>query len=225
MKKTILEISIILLVAIVIALIYNIIRVDGILFFPKDKEELLVKDSILFGLNNPNNTITKHFIDTVIQIDTNEQSFQDTDLNAKDSILIAKNNDSLDSKKSINSEKLLKNVKKKGNNEFMYVNYEQMKKIISEYNREFVIIDARRPEQFSKSHLANAINIFPGWQENEVIEKILTLPQNKTIIVYCDGGSCDSSEEIASLLANFGYTKFYIYEGGWEEWSSKRNIK
>lgn len=217
MKKTILEIFVIISVAVAIALIYNIIRTDGIPFFPKNKEELLVKDDVLFDKEIPNEIDTNKLSnDTVKQIDTNNKSVENIDSTKKDTLTKAKND-------SIDVEKLLENTKKTAQSDFPYVNYEQVTKIVG--HKDFIIIDARRPELYAQSHLANAINIFPGWEENEVIEKILQLPQNKKIVIYCDGGNCDLSEEIAVLLDNFGYKRFYIYGGGWEEWSKKQKIK
>ncbi|MDT3738099.1 MAG: rhodanese-like domain-containing protein [Candidatus Kapabacteria bacterium] len=103
------------------------------------------------------------------------------------------------------------------------VTYEQMLKIIS--NDDFILIDARNPEYYKKSRIGNSINIFPYADESEVMNKILDLPQNKKILVYCDGGNCDSSHKIAEILLNFGFGNVLIYTGGWDEWSKKKGIK
>lgn len=102
------------------------------------------------------------------------------------------------------------------------VTYEQMLKIIG--NDDFIIIDARSSDFFQKNRIGNSINIFPYDDESVVIHKILDLPHDKTFIVYCDGGNCDSSHKIAELLMNFGY-KAHIYSGGWDEWSKKKGIE
>jgi rhodanese-related sulfurtransferase len=102
------------------------------------------------------------------------------------------------------------------------VTYEQMLKIINDDN--FVIIDARSQDYYSISRIGKAINIFPYDDEAEVMNKIMDLAIDKTYIVYCDGGNCDSSHKIAEILLNFGYQTF-IYSGGWDEWSKRKGIE
>lgn len=103
------------------------------------------------------------------------------------------------------------------------VTYEQMLKIIP--NDEFILIDARNPEYYKKSRIGSSINIFPYAEESDVMNKILDLPQNKKIVVYCDGGNCDSSHKIAEILINFGFSNVFIYTGGWDEWSKMKGLK
>ncbi len=103
------------------------------------------------------------------------------------------------------------------------VTYEQMLKIIN--NDDFIIIDARSSDYFNINKIGNATNIFPYDDEAVVMNKIFDLPQGKKIVVYCDGGNCDSSHKIAEILLNFGYDDTYIYSGGWDEWSKKQGIK
>ncbi|MBX3044488.1 MAG: rhodanese-like domain-containing protein [Ignavibacteriae bacterium] len=102
------------------------------------------------------------------------------------------------------------------------VTYEQMLKIVA--SDDFVIVDARSSDFHEKNKIGNAINIFPYDDESEVMNKVLDLPSEKTIIVYCDGGNCDSSHKIAEILINFGY-KTHIYSGGWDEWSKKQGVE
>ncbi len=104
------------------------------------------------------------------------------------------------------------------------VSYDQMLKILENEN-DFIIVDARNHDDWSKSHIGNSINIFPYEEEAVMMNKILDLPQDKKIIVYCDGGNCDSSHKIAEIMNNFGYIDVFIYSGGWDEWSKKRGIQ
>lgn len=103
------------------------------------------------------------------------------------------------------------------------ITFEQMNQIKDDDR--FIIIDARNPENFNTNKIGNPINIFPYADENEVMNKILNLPHDKKIIVYCDGGDCDSSHKIAEILLSFGYNDVYIYTGGWEEWSKRKGLK
>lgn len=105
------------------------------------------------------------------------------------------------------------------------VTYSQMLKIIASPDK-FQLLDARNHEQFIKSKIGNSINIFP-YNENfdEVANKILSLPTDKTLIIYCDGGECDLSHKLADMLLDFGYSNLYIYTGGWEEWIKKQGLE
>lgn len=100
------------------------------------------------------------------------------------------------------------------------VTYAQVKDALS--NPDFFFIDARSPETFEEAKIGDAINIFPYQDDESVyISQLTECPMDKTIIIYCDGGNCDLSHEVAEGLRDFGYTDIYIYSGGWEEWEAK----
>lgn len=211
-KKNIKDALIIVLIATIIAIIYNLSRNESVPFVQMDKEDVVVDDSVLFDTKNKDIDSVIHTkklpIDTTSKIENNKDS-----IIKQDTII-----------KKTEQEQNLSNKKNKdiyeNNNDFLNVSYEQMLKIIE--SDDFTIIDARTPEQFKKSHIQKAINIYPLDEENIVIEKILSLPSNKTYIIYCDGANCDLSHELAILLRDFGFSKLFLYNGGWNEWSKKR---
>jgi rhodanese-related sulfurtransferase len=104
------------------------------------------------------------------------------------------------------------------------VSYQQIVKLVNK--QDVLFIDARSPEQYAEGHIGNAINIFP---QNENQEEFLTLvnslPENKIFIIYCDGGACDLSHELAKVMLEFGFTQAFLYKGGWEEWIEKQGIQ
>lgn len=92
-------------------------------------------------------------------------------------------------------------------------------------NPDVFIIDARRPEQYAEGFIGNSVNIYPYTDNmDEKMEAIFNIPTDKAVICYCDGGSCDLSHELAKELLDLGYTKVFIYYGGWEEWTKKQSI-
>lgn len=101
--------------------------------------------------------------------------------------------------------------------------YSQILKIIG--NSGFIIIDARNAEDFAEAHIGNAINIFPYDATDAVLAKAQKLPTDKKIVVYCDGGDCDSSHKLAEYLDMLGFDKVYIYIGGWEDWTKHKGGK
>lgn len=97
------------------------------------------------------------------------------------------------------------------------VTYEQMVKIANNPD-DFFIIDARRPELYAEGYIGDAVNIFPDDRE-AYISQLLDLPEDKTFICYCDGGTCDLSHQVAQQLIYLGYERVFLYLGGWEEWT------
>lgn len=86
-----------------------------------------------------------------------------------------------------------------------------------------VLIDARIPESYGKGHIGNAINIDGTEAESPaVIQRLIGLPRDKIVLIYCDGGECELSHRVADVLKNFGFGPIYIYKGGWAEWSTKK---
>jgi len=107
--------------------------------------------------------------------------------------------------------------------DFPVVSYQQIKARLD--NPEFLIIDARSPEEYEKSHIGNAVNLFPhNDNESEFMEGVYTLPRNLTYLIYCTGGNCDLSHHLATTMQAAGFTRMFIYTGGWEDWTKQEGI-
>src|SRR5882757_3308337 len=78
----------------------------------------------------------------------------------------------------------------------------------------FLVIDARSHESFSREHVPGAINI-PHKHMN--LENTAFLPKDKMMVVYCDGIGCNASTKGSLKLASLG---FLVKEmlGGLEWW-------
>ncbi len=85
--------------------------------------------------------------------------------------------------------------------------------------KEGVIIDSRLPEYYQEGHIAGAINI-PFEEIDGYVTKLTEIPQDTMVVVYCDGGDCEISFDLAMFMIDIGYLGVYVYEGGWEEWSA-----
>ena len=202
-KNTIYEIFIIVFIATILALLFNQCRSDSIPLIPKSKEELIISDNELFENidTSQQTTIPKKLNDTIYY---STDTLNDTPTAATP--------DTNTAELTINEE--LIQIAKKTTGEFKIITLQQMKKIVADKSGTFLIIDARKPDQYNEDHIGNAINIYPYEEDEILIQKIFTLPSDKTIIVYCDGGNCDSSHIIAGMLSSFGFQKFYVFEGG-----------
>lgn len=84
------------------------------------------------------------------------------------------------------------------------------------------LIDARNEGTYAKGHIGNAMNIYGAEvQMPQNIQRIATMPRDSYIVIYCDGGECELSHEVASVMKNFGFGPIFIYTGGWAEWSKR----
>lgn len=102
------------------------------------------------------------------------------------------------------------------------VTYEQMLKLVAK--PEVMFIDARNAEEYGQGHIRDAKNIFaPDFEKH--IPEIIGLPRDKRIIVYCGGGACELSHEVAANMKNLGFQHVYVFAGGWNEWTRKQEKK
>ena len=89
-----------------------------------------------------------------------------------------------------------------------------------------VILDARRRDNYDDGHLPGALHLF-HFQADRLIEGLRERLDNaSTIVIYCGGGDCEDSINLASsLISDYGYDydRFYVYEGGMEEWEAAGN--
>lgn len=81
--------------------------------------------------------------------------------------------------------------------------------------KEVIIIDVRTPEEFSKSHISNALNM--DWNNGEEFEKAaFLLPRNAKIYLYCRSGS--RSKKAMAWFNKNGFHKIRELKGGFEAW-------
>lgn len=84
--------------------------------------------------------------------------------------------------------------------------------------KEAVIVDSRSREEFASGHIPGAINLPLTVARNDRERLPLLLPGDKQLLVYCEGGSCQTSLALAKILYNQGYKNIRVFSGGWEEW-------
>jgi len=84
----------------------------------------------------------------------------------------------------------------------------------SEYAK-MLIIDTRDAGQFAKDHIPGAINI--EWRQ--VLAKSSQIPKDKTVLLYCNGGTLSSQAGFALRVA--GWDNVKILDGGFTAWKAK----
>ena len=80
-----------------------------------------------------------------------------------------------------------------------------------------LFVDARAQEYYDEGHIPNSIcydNIDTLFLKLE--KKIFF---DDAFVVYCSDDDCGSSEELALVLQENGYSNIYVFKGGWKQWS------
>ncbi len=83
---------------------------------------------------------------------------------------------------------------------------------------EAVVVDSRSQEEYASGHIPGAISI-PLIEVKEGADYLFNrLPPDRQIVVYCEGGGCQTSLALARILYARGYKNIKVFSGGWEEW-------
>lgn len=94
------------------------------------------------------------------------------------------------------------------------VSLEQAK---SMYDQGVLFIDAREKEYYAQGHIKGA------WENAFLFELVFNLEakqgKDKPFVIYCSDDGCGSSEDLAYDLQSQGFTKIYVFKGGWYAWT------
>jgi rhodanese-related sulfurtransferase len=97
------------------------------------------------------------------------------------------------------------------------VSLSQLQRLIK--TKSAVLIDARNPEAYQKSHIPTAINI-PFLRMFDYMSTLITIPTDTLIVIYCEGDNCELSTNLAHAMKDMNFTRIFIYHDGikgWEE--------
>ncbi|MFQ6608191.1 MAG: rhodanese-like domain-containing protein [Fidelibacterota bacterium] len=84
------------------------------------------------------------------------------------------------------------------------------------YDRKIMFIDARDEEDYTNGHIKGAV-LAPA-----ILGELWDIsPPEFPIVVYCSGGHCELSWDVANeLTEEWNYEKVFVFLGGWDEWQS-----
>jgi rhodanese-related sulfurtransferase len=91
----------------------------------------------------------------------------------------------------------------------------------TKYNVHF--IDAREPALYVAGHIPGAVNL-PFEQVTKFESQFSKMPSGDLYVLYCDGGDCHLSKDLAEYMQGRGYKRLAVYEGGWLEWSKETDL-
>lgn len=87
--------------------------------------------------------------------------------------------------------------------------------------RNALFVDARTADEYAAGHIPGAVNITPdqlrGGRTPEVLPQIMMM-REKQVVVYCGGGSCDASKEVAQELFGRSFLYMAVYTDGMKGW-------
>jgi rhodanese-related sulfurtransferase len=84
-------------------------------------------------------------------------------------------------------------------------------------------IDARDTTLYDAGHIPGAANI-PFERVAQYSQAFDTMPKPDLYVLYCDGGDCHLSRDLADYMLGLGYKRLAVYEGGWTEWSKETDF-
>ena len=84
------------------------------------------------------------------------------------------------------------------------------------FDQNMLFVDARSEEYYIEGHIPKAVC-------NDNLDLLITKMEEHIsiddgFIVYCSDDDCGSSEELAYLLQEQGFSNIYLFKGGWKQW-------
>lgn len=81
-----------------------------------------------------------------------------------------------------------------------------------------VFFDARGAGPYGEGHVPRARNLPEAESRRKLPADVLELPRERALVVYCEGGDCQSSLLLAKRLHDESFKDIRVMTGGWEEW-------
>ncbi|MGB8958652.1 MAG: rhodanese-like domain-containing protein [Candidatus Aminicenantales bacterium] len=81
-------------------------------------------------------------------------------------------------------------------------------------------IDARRPDLYDRGHVPGARSVPASEAGKAFPTEVLNSPRAGILVVYCEGGDCQSSLLLAKRLHDEGFKDIRVMTGGWEAWKT-----
>jgi rhodanese-related sulfurtransferase len=91
---------------------------------------------------------------------------------------------------------------------------EELKAAIEAQRDDIVIVDTAAPLIWEDEHIPGAVN-YPWVHE---LAMPVTLPREKTLVLYCACKDHEDSADMAKKLSLVGFLNVKVLEGGWFEW-------
>ncbi len=99
-----------------------------------------------------------------------------------------------------------------------HITLEQARALFDE-GRQF--IDARPDHEYVLGTIPGAVHLTPGtFSTPEGANQLVYIGQDQPVVIFCSGGDCHDSENLAALMKDAGYTAIHIFTDGYPAWQS-----
>jgi rhodanese-related sulfurtransferase len=211
---------------VIVGVLYNLSSPTRLPFIAEEKQlDFSQSDSLLKALQKQDSlqraadSIKNHSLSV-------EDSIKNLALIREDSLLKSKmKQDSLkrvgDSLKAVSKKRIEDSLKAVNNNptqEFIKPIDIRLDFAKALFDKKYKFIDARDEADYKAGTVQGAINI-PYHKFDQLKDKLNSLPKEQVYVVFCSV-ACDVSIDLAYAMAKMGFTKLYIFHGGWDEWKN-----
>lgn len=193
------EIIAIIGISIFTSLLFNYYSGKRIPLIREPDVKLQASDSLLF----PESSVV---VDTTLLIQP------DTSITNKIKIIAPLHEQAL---KNSDSSKV--NSENRSSKTYTLISLDQLKRLIKE--KRGMLIDARNGDDYIRGHIKDAHSI-PALDVDKYFSKLVEIPKDTVMILYCNNAECHLSHLLADFLRNLEFNKIFIYENGWDGWIS-----
>lgn len=82
-----------------------------------------------------------------------------------------------------------------------------------------IFVDAREDHERSVGTIAGSVHLTAGMVSSGTgADAMAMLDPAQPVVIYCAGGTCDASENLAILLRQAGFTRLHIFHDGFPAW-------
>lgn len=83
-----------------------------------------------------------------------------------------------------------------------------------------VFVDARKETEFRDGHVPGALSAPAAQAEKAVPQALRALTRDRALVIYCEGGDCQSSLLLAKRMSLEGFKDIRVFTGGWAGWTA-----
>lgn len=225
------EISAILVLTLAVGVLYNLSSPNRIHFIGREQVvDFSASDSLMLQLRRQD-SLQRAADSLKISSNKREDSLKSVnEKRIKDSLQVVKLDSAKHSQDSLKhvqdsvktaKEKLADSVKSNPNqNSQNFVKPIDIKLDFAKalFDKKYRFVDARDIADYQAGHIQGAMNI--AYHEFEKYKSVLEgLPRDQVYVCYCSS-ACDVSIDLAYAMAKMGFTKTYVFHGGWDEWKT-----
>jgi rhodanese-related sulfurtransferase len=83
-----------------------------------------------------------------------------------------------------------------------------------------VAVDSRTAGEYAAGHIPGAVNVPLGSPDRSLADLAAKYPLGQCLVIYCEGGGCQTSTAAARLIYDRGFRDIRVYQGGWTDWTA-----